>query len=315
MIAALIFAAISAQGSARTVDLSRGAPISAEPSSLVCWDTSDDTYIDGTGPDENFGGDTILAGGPGKTILVRFGDLNRVLGPTGHIKKATSYLTLAAGDRPIIKSVGRLNSKWGAGPYFTLGALDQSIPSTLSEKRSRKSPSKPEPAGWSATWRHRLTGEGGASWQQAGANGPEDEEVLVDVHGTAGEKELVIDGLAATIQRFADHPEQNYGLALQFQKRLLRFSSPAVPGSREDLAFELEMEAAPPGPGPDLSVTTISRTNADRLVAFRRRGTHTLQPISRTKRKCQVERVQRDMDHRWPSRGWAGHCGCARTGR
>ncbi len=51
MIAALVFAAMSGQGSVRTVELSRGALIQSADSTAEpfgYWDTSD-TYIDGSG--------------------------------------------------------------------------------------------------------------------------------------------------------------------------------------------------------------------------------------------------------------------------
>ncbi len=114
----------------------------------------------------------------------------------------------------------------------------------------------PFPPRWSATWRHRLAGDGGAAWQQAGASGPQDSEEIRDTHGTAGDKEVAIDGLGSAVQFMADHPCDNHGMAIQFQNASEFFSSRAAIGRPR---LELELEPAPAASGPDLSITSISR--------------------------------------------------------
>ena len=257
MIAALLFAAMSRQGNVRTVEISHGAPIQFADSTAGTfgyWDTTD-TYIDGTAPDDNFGGEPILSAGPSKTILIRFGDLNRVLGPTRHIRKATVVLTLAGGDKPTLKSVDRLLVPWGAGPYFTVNALINQA--TLNkEQEGQVIKSKPTAPRWSATWRRRLSGDLGAAWQQAGANGPQDSESIAGVTATGGDKEVVINGLTATFQFFADHPTANHGLGIQFTDGCEFYASRAAIGRPRLL---LELDSAPKPNGPDLSVTTIEK--------------------------------------------------------
>jgi hypothetical protein len=259
MIAALLFAAMSRQGSVRTVDLSRGALIQsadsiAEP--FAYWDTTD-TYIDGSAPDDNFGGEPILAVGPSKTLLIRFGDLNRVLGSTRHIRKATLILTIAGGDTPALKSVDKLIVPWGAGPYFTMGALLKQAASHVTEPNPAKpKDQKPVAPRFSATWRYRLSGEGGAAWQQPGENGAQDSETIKDARATVGDKEVAVDGLTTTFQDLADHPNDNFGLAIRFQSSCEFYSSRASIGHPR---LVLELEPAPPATGPDLSVTTIER--------------------------------------------------------
>ena len=260
MIAALLFAAMSQQGKVRTVELSRGASIPLADSTAGTfgyWDTTD-TYLDGTAPDDNFGGEPILSAGPSNTLLIRFGDLNRVLGPTRHVKKATLILTLAGGDRPKLKTVDRILVPWGAGPYFTVNALINRATQNK-EQEGQVIKSKPTAPKWSATWRRRLSGDYGAAWQQAGANGPLDSETLSGLTTSGGEKEVAIDGLTAAVQYQADHPTQNFGFGIQFTDGCEFYSGRAAIGRPR---LVLELEPAPKSNGPDLSVTEIERVSA-----------------------------------------------------
>ena len=260
MIAALLVAAMSRQGSARTVELTHGATVPYADSTtgfFGYWDSSD-TYIDGSSPDDNLGGEPILAAGPAKTILIRFGDLNRVLGPTRRIRKASLILTIAGGDKTTLKSVDRVLVPWGPGPYFTVGALiNRAITNEKDQVPTVKE--KPNAPRWSATWKRRLSGDGGAGWQGAGANGPQDSETIKEVHQTVTEKEVTIEGLASTFQFFADHPNDNFGLGIQFLEGCEFFSSRAATGRPR---LELELEPVAPPSGPDLSVTSIERITA-----------------------------------------------------
>jgi hypothetical protein len=260
MIAALLFAAVSLQGNVRTVALSHGASIpfaDATAGSFGYWDTSD-TYLDNSAPDDNFGGEPILVGGPGKTILLRFGDLNRVLGSTRHIRKASLILTLTGGDKPTLKSVDRILVPWGAGPYFTVNALINRAVEKQAQQGAviREKPTAPKA---SATWRKRLSGDNGASWQQAGANGPTDSESVRGAKATLTEKEVVIDGLETVIQYLADHPTDNYGLGVQFVESCDFSSSRSAIGKPR---LKLELDPAPPTSGSDLSITSIERISA-----------------------------------------------------
>ena len=260
MIAALLFAAVSTQGNVRTVELSHGASIQFADStagSFGYWDTSD-TYLDNSAPDDNFGGEPILVGGPGKTILLRFGDLNRVLGSTRHIRKASLILTLTGGDKPTLKSVDRILVPWGAGPYFTVNALINRAVEKQAQQGTviREKPAAPK---GSATWRRRISGDSGAAWQQAGANGPTDSETVRGAKSTLTEKEVVIDGLETVVQYLADHPADNYGLGVQFVEPCDFSSSRSAVGKPR---LKLELDPTPPATGPDLTITSIERIAA-----------------------------------------------------
>ncbi len=255
MIAALLLAATSVQGNVRTVDLSRGALIQPSDSSVApfqYWDTSD-TFIDGALPEENFGGEPILSGGPFKTVLIRFGDLDRVLGTTRKIRKATLFLTIAGGDKPTLKSADRLITNWNPGPYFTINALiNRNIKNRADAKKALLD--KPSAPRLSATWKHAQSGDGGFNWQSPGALGPQDSEPIPGVKLSGDDKVVALEGLGPALQAMADHPNSNRGLALHFQNACEFFASRAAIGQPK---LELELEPAAPNAGPDLSVTAI----------------------------------------------------------
>ena len=257
MIVALLLAATSAQGSVRTVELSRGAVIQSadtRSTSFLYWDAND-TFIDSVSPDENFGGEPVLSGGPSKTILIRFGDLDRVLSSTRKVRKATLFLTIAGGDRPTLKSINRVQTPWYAGPYFTINALiNRNLQAKADEKKIDVG--RPSAPHLSATWRRSLSGDGGANWQLAGASGPQDIEPIVEGKGTSTDKTYVIEGLETAVQKMADQPYANFGFAVKFQNECEFFASRAAIGQPK-LVLELEPEA--PKSGPDLSVSRIER--------------------------------------------------------
>jgi len=257
MIVALFVAAMSGQATVRTVEVSRGAwiqPADPHAKPFSYWDAND-TFIDSVSPDENFGGEPVLSAGPSRTVLIRFGDLDRVLAGTRKVRKATLLLTIAGGDRPTLKSVNRVLAPWGAGPYFTINAL---INRNLQAKADEKKPDTGRPAAphLSATWRRAQSGDGGTNWQLAGANGPQDSEVVPDAKGTSTDKTFAIEGLETAIQKVADQPYANFGFALKFQNECEFFASRAAIGQPK-LILELERETVKSGP--DLSVTRIEQ--------------------------------------------------------
>src|SRR5579859_4738541 len=101
MLAALAILAL--QPIPNTLTLYRGA----HHGSPRYWDVQD-TYLDAADPNANFGGSYTLLGGKGRTILVRFGDLNRMVGPSRKVAQATLTLHLSGGAPDGLRSAGRL---------------------------------------------------------------------------------------------------------------------------------------------------------------------------------------------------------------
>src|SRR5579862_5128952 len=157
MLAALSLLALHLQ--TKTFDLYRGAAI-ATPR---YWDVTD-TFLDSSDPDSVNGGSYTLVAGKGKTILIRFGDLNRIVGPHKHVVRATLFFTPSGGEVPVLKSVARLAVPWGEGPRTVIANLFMPSPATPGAK-----PAGPK---WAASYHQRRTGF--ASWQAPGASGAED---------------------------------------------------------------------------------------------------------------------------------------------
>lgn len=246
MLPALILAASLA--GTHTLVLYRGAELDGQP--IRYWDVQD-TVLDVTQPDRNFGGDYAMTSGTGKVILLRFGDLSRAIGRDQKVVSARIVLSYGSTDRPMFHSVGRVLTPWGEGPIITLAAL-RSAARSVDPTVKRQTPSAPRGA---ATWLQRRAGM--ATWQQAGAGGS------ADVAGIDGAKlnvlndhELAIEGLGPTVDRMTEGWYQNQGFALTFDNAC-EFASSQAPEGRPRL--EITVEPAPKADGPDLSVVRIER--------------------------------------------------------
>ncbi|AIE84801.1 hypothetical protein OP10G_1433 [Fimbriimonas ginsengisoli Gsoil 348] len=127
-------------------------------------------------------------------------------------------------------------------------------------------PETPEVPRGAATWRYRIAGDGGAGWQQLGAQGSADTAKIEGAQATSDTKETRIEGLQSTVQEMVDHPFANYGFALAFDAPV-QFGSGQANSGRPRL--ELELEDAAPKTGADLSVVAIERKgNPGELATF-----------------------------------------------
>jgi hypothetical protein len=246
MLAAALLALVSVSPQTVTLELYRGASLSGEP--FGYWDVTD-TYVDGQNPDTNYGGEGILQGGTGRVVLIKFGDLDRAVGANRKVRKATLEFVVTGRDEPVLRSVGRLEAPWGEGPTNTLASL-----LTRNQRRPGERVEAPK---WSATYRHRRAGDGGATWQQAGVSGPGDVSRIEDARSGTDDGLFRVTGLEGAVQRWIDRWYDNHGLALTFQNTSEFYSSQS-PTGRPKLV--LELEPADPKRGADLSVVTIAQT-------------------------------------------------------
>ena len=219
-----------------TINLFRGSQVG----SVRYWDVTD-TYLDSASADAVNGGLFTLSGGKGRTILIRFGDLTRILPDRSKITKATLYLSPSSGEKPVLESVRRVRAPWGEGPTFT-----------ASFGRSEGTVVR-----GAATWKSRRNGEGGATWQQPGAAGPDDAAPVQGAAMTVGETEIGITGLAQAVQTMRDQWYDNEGFALTFSAGCEFFSSQAKAGKpRLEIEYGIDSSVA----GADLSVQWIDRS-------------------------------------------------------
>jgi hypothetical protein len=253
MILSLLLASMSLQGSVRRVEVCRGESIpSADLSvpSYAYWDC-EDTTLDSTDPEATRGGEASLVGGQSSVILIRFGDLSRVLGRTRHIRKASIVFTMVSGAGAVVSSAERVLQPWGEGPYQTINATLK----LLGQQSSSDAKGKLVPAKMAATWKARQAGFDNGNWQQPGAKGPLDGVSIPGAAAFTIDNRVEIRGLEGTFQWLADHPTHNNGIALGFSNPCEFASAQAVEGRPR---LELELDDAPAQSGPDLSVVSIS---------------------------------------------------------
>lgn len=224
----------------QTLTLYRGGPGDA---SFRYW-AVEDTYIESTNPEANYGRETLLVGGPGSTILIRFGDLGRMVPRGMRVASASLVLSLEIGDQPELQSIGALRVGWGEGPGRS-GGLNTTRP---------KDPKSQAPL-WSATWKHRHAGPRPLAWSAPGARELSDAEPIPGAQASLQGSSFRISGLRAAVQHMVDHPVQNRGFAIQLA-RPAQFASSESPSGRPRLELELE-PIADVAPGPDLQVESV----------------------------------------------------------
>lgn len=229
----------------RVIELSRGAIVSTPGGPLTYLDATD-TTLDQAASESGFGGQGVLYGGPKKTVLLRFGDLNRMVGPGWKVSDATLTLTVNGGRSTSLTAISRVKTVWGEGPLNTLS-------------RVLAAHGMPSPAArGEACWKFARFGDGTTAWKGATDGSP----VPFDASKTKAEA-LVVDQLGPAVQFFVDHPTENHGWALSFSDNV-EFLSAQSNELRPKLTVTLV--PAPATKGPDLSVISIS-TKGVGLVA------------------------------------------------
>lgn len=233
MLAAL---ALVATVQSQTLTLARGASVGGHRYWAV-----EDTTLDSNEPDTQQGGFVVLNGGPGKTILIKFGDLNRTLGPNKRITKATLVFTPSNVQRSALNRVATPSKPWNEGPVVTRSATSTLDRATV----------------WAATWSNRRTGREPMPWQEAGAGGADDTRTIEGVTVESGEEAVTVSGLATGLQRQYERPWEAHGFAFWFANPVEFWSSNSREGRPRLI---VEFEEPPEKSSADLSVVAISRT-------------------------------------------------------
>lgn len=219
--------------------LTQTTTLELERGQLYPW--CQDTTLDANKPDLNRGGDGILEGGPGRTILIRFAQLRNVVGAGKRVRSAKIVFVLSGPDQPKLRSAARVTASWGEGPIRTLEDIIK--------------PTDGPAARWSATWRHRRAGENAIPWGSPGAG--ESEKIPGAKLESLTQDTVSIAGLETVVQSHLEREYDNFGFALSFEGKCEFFSANAGI-ARPKLV--LELEDAPQPAGADLSVTLIERT-------------------------------------------------------
>ncbi len=241
--ALVLLLSLNPQEAPRKVVLRRGGPPAiAEVPQYRNWNITD-TVLDSSKPNLSLGGDGTLVVGPGKVMLIRFGDLDRVVKPTERIKSAKLVLVVTSPTSPTFEKASLLLRPWGEGVINTFGKMVKSTATEVADKGA-------------STWTTPFAASG-IYWERPGAQGGSDARLIP---GTKFEGRsailMTVKGLEAALQAQVDSPSQNFGLALQF-------SSPgsfgSSNGSNGEPWLELELEPVSTPAGPDLSVNWIEQ--------------------------------------------------------
>ncbi|BBO22728.1 MAG: hypothetical protein AMXMBFR19_13600 [Chthonomonadaceae bacterium] len=207
------------------------------------WDVVD-TTLDSKEPDTCLGTLPYLLGGQGRTILIRFGDLRRALGPGKEVVAASIVLTQSAGNIPSLQRASVLNGPW-------LEGSSQSLAPWMAPPSAPDKTPQPTPG---ANWRYRVAGKSAVGWQQPGAGGAGDGSILEGAQASLREGQFVIAGLEGAVQRWYEAPYANHGIALHFENNV-EFRSSHAPNGRPIL--RLTTREKPPAPGPDIAVVGL----------------------------------------------------------
>lgn len=237
-----------------SVELARGENIGG----VAYWDVAD-VSLDERFPDAVLGGEGTLGVGPGRTLLIRFGGLDRIVGRR-KVARARIVFQQFSGTTTALAGAGRMLVPWGEGPERSLATIMAPPP---------KDGKPPKPPAWASTWRERRTGKAG--WQGAGARGASDFEPIATAVSTDVNGRLEIDGLAATVQRMADRPLENYGFQFRFDA-LADLGSAQVRAGSPRLVLDLEDVDNTAITRPNVSVEGIALENGKAIATVRNVG-------------------------------------------
>jgi len=250
----LVLPAVAMQSA--NVELYRGAPLAAPGYWAV-----EDAYLDRVEANEDHGGGFTLLGGDGRTILIRFGDLQRIVGPSRRVTAATLVLSPSGGDIPKLKGVTAVDLPWGEGPVASLSRIITNL-----ETKATDIKPKTGPARGAATWNERRAGIAG--WPSPGAPGG---TAVEGVSGTVAERSFTIAGLGPTVQSWLNHPSSNHGFALAFEGNVEFFSSQS-PSGRPKLILTTEAVAQIDVIRPDLAVAGIDKKDGKWVARIKNVG-------------------------------------------
>lgn len=254
--------------------LSRGAEI---PGLSGVYQGVEDTTLDPQS-DGPLGGSAFLSAGTGRAILIRFGDLARVVGPSRTILSARIELTLAAGVRATLVSAGEMLQPWSEGPsqVVTFGR-----PPALSTTV------------WAATHRHRRTGPKPTEWQQPGALGTSDSRPIKSARfESVGDNRFALTGIETPLSDALNRPSANYGLVLRFSEPVEFYSSESRIG-KPRLVLQYGPRA---DPGGTLAVISIRREGLPPVPKL-------TEPTTKVQDGLEIDTYSRSTGPAWPNLG------------
>lgn len=241
------------------VSLVRGAVVGED---FRYW-AVEDTFLDSSDPAANFGRDDLLTVGPGRTLLIKFGDLERFVPAGARVRSARIVLTPELGRTPKLRGAFRMLVPWREGPNTRNRFM-----------ANRNAPGDKTGPHGAATWGSRRAGAGRIGWDRAGATGSGDAERIDGVTGTDEGGRFVIAGLAGTVQAMSERWDRNDGFAFTFEGNC-DFASSDARGNRPVLELELEPPSEPTGSAPDMCVEALRSAGGDWYATIKNVGDET----------------------------------------
>ncbi len=185
-----------------------------------------DTTLEKSMPQANFGREPGLFGGPGRIVLIRFPETTE----EGRIRvsSASLHLTRQSGGDLHLKSVGLLKKRWYEGGGRSINFAHPGTPT-------------PETTPGSATWvAARFKSE---NWEEPGAGGASDVELIPDATMRVDGADVILDGLGVALSQMVSHPNDSFGFRLEFQENSV-FCSSEVNGAGPKLNIDYKLPAA-----------------------------------------------------------------------
>lgn len=226
------------QGPDQSLSLVRGGPGDQDVIADV-----EDTTLDRAAPERNFGGDIVLRGSKSTTILVRFGEVARLVPKRFRVKSASLVLNAESSGPISAARVIELNQSWQEGPFLVPGRISLD-------------------PGLGATFRLRRSGVRKLSWNAPGNLGAKDGQVLTGLTYQQKGETWTINGLGPTVNRWLERPWRNDGLAIDLNSMTLFTSSEGALALRPRLEITLEPRAYLDVAQPDLTVSELSISDA-----------------------------------------------------
>lgn len=252
--------ALLSKAEPEVVHLYRGATVKDQV--FRYWDCSS-TTLDSQSPDQPGGSDPGIMSGQGKVILLRFGDLNRIVGGR-KVKRARIILTSSPGQPLHLRRFAELQRPFRQGPRATITSI------------LRKPAPGAKPEAWplkGATWKEAYQGH---SWQSLGARGPQDASMVTGVQVSEVEPgKYALEGFQPIIEKAVAHPSQDRGFAIEFDEDR-EFASCEAQSGQPELELTLEQQpfvgklvlvsAAPTVTGFSVKVTNFDSATFDKTV-------------------------------------------------
>ena len=194
-------------------------------SSFKYW-AVEDTYITKSDFESNYGRSHYLIGGPESTILIKFGDLERMIGRDQKITSAKLVLKTDFSVPVKLKRIAKLNRPWSQGAGYRGYYYQKPLAKILYDKKNPKDKKKFEEkksttfSEYGANWNFAQAGKMNQRWELPGAFSEKDATEITSARLSQEKNVLTISGLESSLQDMLENPFENNGFAINFESNV-----------------------------------------------------------------------------------------------